>query len=68
MGRELNIYIESDKKKTKMKIASLLALAPYALGCAVSCRFNSGGWGCGWGSRYCEYRDPHTNECLHYRK
>ena len=30
MGRELSFYIEGNKK-TKMKVASLLALAPYVL-------------------------------------
>ena len=56
-----------------MKIASLLALAPYALGCAVTYRFGEGeadGWewddsGWEWGrQRICEFRNPRTNECI----
>ena len=71
LGRELSFYIEGNKK-TKMKVASLLALAPYVLGCVVTYRFGEGGgWDSSWEwgrQRICEFRNPRTNECIQYGK
>ena len=59
-----NLSRKTDKRQ-KMRIVSLLALAPFALGCSVSS--SNSRWDFG-SNRPCEWRNYRTNECLYYKK